>query len=62
MVSAPDEHQFKGSSEQRSRKMKSINRVNLILIAFFSVMGCYGSNGNLKTLPESDSKITQKEE
>ena len=41
--------------------MKIIKFVSLMLIAIFSIMGCSGNYGKLKTQSESDSKVTQRE-
>ncbi len=41
--------------------MKTLKYVSLLLIAFVSIMGCSGANGELKTLSESESKVTQQE-
>ena len=41
--------------------MKNLKYVSLLLIAFVSILGCSGANGELKTLSESESKVTQQE-
>jgi hypothetical protein len=39
--------------------IKRLTGISILIVAL--VMGCSGNNGKLKALPESDSKITQKE-
>ena len=41
--------------------MKTVKYVSLMLIAFVSIMGCTGSNTNIKNLSESESKGIQHE-
>jgi hypothetical protein len=60
-MGALDDLYAEGSSVERSRKMKTMKSVNLILIAIFVIMGCSGNRGNLKTQSEGDSKVTQQE-
>ena len=50
-MSVLDDLYAEGSSVPRSWKSKTMKSVCLILIEFFVVMGCSGSNGKLKLLP-----------
>lgn len=41
--------------------MKTIIYISLMLLVVAIIIGCSGPSGKLKTLPESESKITQRE-